>query len=75
MPITREEIESLSVPFVVVSDHSGNNAMVEGFSKNDPLGVGGGILPDNPTVYFKSGGWLLFADFMQHFSLPVKTAE
>jgi hypothetical protein len=60
----------LEVPFVVASKHDGRHATIEGFSKNDPLGVGGGIFPTTPTAYFAGGGWCLLADLFKHWDLP-----
>ncbi len=66
--IERHEIEVLEAPFDVLND-KGERSTVTGFSQNDPLGVGGGMFPDMPTVYFESGGWLLLEDLMRHYSL------
>lgn len=70
MTIREEELVELAAPFKVVSDHDGSEAVIVGFSENDPLGVGGGMFPKMPTVYFESGGWCLLSDFMRHWSLP-----
>jgi hypothetical protein len=64
-----DQIKDLEPPFKVKSKHSKRTAIVIGFSRNDPLGVGGGLLPDMPTVYFEGGGWLLLSDFMDHWEL------
>lgn len=74
MPIAVDEITTVSAPFRVRFDGKrgkpiGKPLTVEGFSENDPLGVGGGILPDFATVYFKGGGWLLLADLLERYSL------
>lgn len=70
MPITREQLVGLEAPFEVIADNDGRRATVTGFSENDPLGVGGGMLPDMPCAYYEGGGWNLVEDMMQHFSLP-----
>jgi len=72
--ITEEEIENIQAPFFIVADckvgpRKGKPKKEVGFSGNDPLGVGGGIFPDNPTVYFKNGGWLLLSDLMRYHSI------
>ncbi|WJI43742.1 hypothetical protein NL532_24355 [Mesorhizobium sp. C120A] len=60
----------LEAPFEVVSKHGHGTATIEGFSKNDPLGVGGGIFPDMPVAYFAGGGWCLLSDLFAHWELP-----
>jgi hypothetical protein len=67
--ITREQLSKLEAPFVVKSVHDGRMATVTGFSKNDPLGVGGGMFPDMPTAYFEGGGWCLLPDLMEHWDI------
>ncbi len=69
MPITETQMKASVAPLQVTSDHDGHPATVEGFSKNDPLGVGGGMFPDFATAYLKGGGWVLVEDLMTHFSL------
>ena len=59
----------MRAPFPVVSKHDGHRAVVKGFSENDPLGVGGGLLPDMPTCHFEGGGWLLAQDLLDNFDL------
>lgn len=61
----------LAAPFTVTSIHRpSEQAVVTGFSENDPLGVGGGMFPDMPTAYFEGGGWCLVADLIEHWDLP-----
>jgi len=70
--ITRKELEGVKCPFYVIADYrkgKGQQSKVIGFSENDPLGVGGGIMVNFPTVYFDSGGWLLLEDFMNNYSI------
>ncbi len=70
MPITVEEMNAATAPFKVELDGKRRvPIIVEGFSENDPLGVGGGIFPDMPAAYLKSGGWLLVKDLMCHYSI------
>ncbi len=55
-----DDILNLDVPFKVRSvRRPRNTAIVTGFSQNDPLGVGGGLLPDMPTAYFEGGGVII----------------
>jgi hypothetical protein len=69
-----DDIKDLEPPFKVRSVHHPRNiAVVTGYSQNDPLGVGGGLLPDMPTVYFKGGGWLLLKDLLEHWELVTRT--
>ena len=79
MPITEQEIKSVSAPFVVAHDYrSGarkgtpkptSSIVVVGFSDNDPLGVGGGMLPNLPTAHFEGGGWVILRDLLKAYSL------
>src|SRR6185437_10616278 len=43
--------------------------IVKGFAANDPLSVGGGLLPDMPICHFEGGGWLLVDDLLNNFDL------
>jgi hypothetical protein len=70
--MTFEELQAQTAPFRVVSVHDGHEAIITGFTKNDPLGVGGGMLPPLATVYFEGGGWLLVVDLLKHFNLPLE---
>ncbi len=71
MPIAVAEIKKLKAPFKVKYDGKKRSKAitVKGFTAQDPLGVGGGLLPDCPTAHFEGGGWLLVRDLMQHYSL------
>jgi hypothetical protein len=70
MMTEQELMDSMPAPFDVVSKNGKQRrATIEGFSKNDPLGVGGGIFPDMPTAYFKGGGWCLVSDLMRHWDI------
>lgn len=60
----------LAAPFSVVSKLGRGTDTIEGFSANDPLGVGGGLLPDMPVAYFSGGGWCLLADLFENWDLP-----
>jgi len=72
MPITEDELRGVKAPFKVRADNDGTVGTVIGFSDNDPLGVGGGMLPDMPTAHFSGGGWCLIQDLMNHQSLIAK---
>jgi len=79
MPITENQIKKAKAPFCVVGDclrgprkglpRKERPSKVIGFSGNDPLNVGGGIFPNNPSVYFEGGGWGLLTDVMQHYTI------
>lgn len=67
--MTREELMSVKAPFKVRTIGKRRISVVIGFTENDPLGVGGGIFPNMPTAYFKSGGWLLVNDLVKNYEL------
>jgi len=69
MTMTRNELMGLQAPFQVIFRGSKKKLTVTGFSQNDPLGVGGGMFPDMPTVYFKNAGWLLVDDLLKHYEI------
>jgi hypothetical protein len=79
MPITTKELLVTKPPYLIVADcRSGKRkglpkkerpSEVVGYSGNDPLKVGGGILQNNPCVYFKNGGWVLLSDFVKNHSI------
>lgn len=65
-----EELKKMKAPFgVVCKIKGGSDGIVIGFKKNDPLGVGGGVFPDIPVVYFKGGGWITVDDLLQNYEL------
>lgn len=70
MPISKTELLKAKIPFYIRADgRKGKPSKVIGISRNDPLGVGGGLFPDFPTVYFEGGGWLLLRDLMRFHSI------
>ena len=69
MTMTKAELYSAVAPFKVRDCKTGKVSTITGFSKNDPLDVGGGLLPDMPVAYFKNGGWLLITDVLEHYKL------
>ena len=80
MPITEQEMKKAKAPFYIKCDcargprkglplKAGDPSKVTGFSDNDPLGVGGGIFDDYPTVYFEKGGWLLVEHLMRYHTI------
>ena len=79
MPITEQQIKTVKAPFYVVGDclrgsrkgqpRKEKPSKVIGFSGNDPLNVGGGLLPNNPSVYFEGGGWGLLTDVMKYHTI------
>ena len=80
MPISKEDIFSQSCPFHVKLDGKrgkpiGKPIEASGFSENDPLGVGGGMLPDMAVVHFKGGGWLLVGSLVEYYSLSPKAGQ
>jgi hypothetical protein len=72
--MTEQELMKMVAPFTAVSKHDGHEVVATGFSQNDPLGVGGGLFPNNPTVHFEKGGWLLVSDFIKNFDLKKESA-
>ena len=81
MPITKDDILKQTCPFYVKLDGKrgkpiGKSIEVSGFSENDPLGVGGWMLPDMPVIHFSTGGWLLVGSLMEYYSLaPMEASE
>lgn len=67
--MTEQELLATQAPFEVVSKHDGTRATITGFSKNDPLGVGGGLIDNMATAYFDGGGWCLVCDLMRHWDM------
>lgn len=67
--MTFSELQSIKVPFDIYNRKHKYIGTVSGYTKNDPLGVGGGLLPDMPCVFTKNGGWLLMADFLNNYVL------
>lgn len=65
-----KDLQKAKAPFdVICTKKGGSGGTVIGFSQNDPLGVGGGILPDMPVAYFQGGGWLLVSDLLRYYEL------
>ncbi len=69
--MTKEDLLKAEAPFLVVKKGGTRTLtlIVEGFTANDPLGVGGGLFPDMPAVFFKGGGWLLVTDLIRNYDL------
>ena len=67
--MTEQELQTATCPFQVRFKGKRKPITVEGFSQNDPLGVGGGIFPDIPVAHFKNGGWLLVSDLLRHYEM------
>ncbi len=74
--MTREELLKQSAPFDVVEKRRKKRVTVRGFAQNDPLGVGGGLMPDIPVVYFKGkndspggGGWVTVEGLLNHYEI------
>ena len=70
-----EDLQGVKAPFDVLSIKDGGRHTIKGFAQNDPLGVGGGIFPDIPVVYFEGGGWLLVDDLLRHYKLAPNKAS
>lgn len=73
--MTREQLMSAKAPFRITDKKGKYCGTVIGFSQNDPLGVGGGIMPDMPTCYFEGGGWLLVEDLLRNHELEHPSAS
>lgn len=71
----RSELLAAKVPFRVRYIGRRRVSTVTGFAANDPLGVGGGILPDMPVAYFKGGGWVLVDDLLRHYEIAAKDSR
>ena len=76
MAITEQQLKKLKAPFqVTLSTRNGkprkNSSPIEvvGFTQNDPLGVGGRMLPDIPVVHFKGGSWITLKDLMRYYCI------
>lgn len=67
--MSNNELMKAKTPFKVRYRGKKRAFIVTGFTQNDPLGVGGGMLPDMPTAHFKSGGWILIADLIEHYEM------
>lgn len=64
-----DELKTISAPFKVRFKGKKKVSIVTGFSQNDPIGVGGGMLPDMACAYFEKGGWILVDDLLKHYEL------
>ena len=67
--MTEQEIQKARAPFDVVPVGGGKKIRIIGFMTNDPLGVGGGMFPNMPTVRVKGGGWMLEKDLVKNYNL------
>ena len=67
----KQELAEQKCPFDVkhIDGKDDDVITVIGFCQNDPLGVGGGMLPDMPVAHFKNGGWMLIADLLTYYEL------
>lgn len=63
------ELKAAVAPFKVQAKGKKKISVVTGFSQNDPLGVGGGMLPPMPCAYFEKGGWILVDDLLELYEL------
>ena len=63
------ELRLATAPFKVKFKGKKKISVVTGFSQNDPLGVGGGMLPDMPCAFFEKGGWVLVDDLIKHYDM------
>lgn len=70
-----KDLQNVKAPFDVLSIKDGSRHTIKGFAQNDPLGVGGGLLPDIPVVYFEGGGWLLVSDLLRHYEIAPNKAR
>lgn len=69
-----KDLQNVKAPFDVLSIKDGSRHTIKGFAQNDPLGVGGGLFPDIPVVYFEGGGWLLVSDLLRHYEIAPNKA-
>lgn len=70
LKMNMEDLKNVKAPFDVVCKlRAGSDGTVIGFAQNDPLGVGGGIFPNIPVVYFKGGGWITVDDLIRNYEL------
>ena len=69
--MTKEELFKQLTPFDVIEKGKRKRITVEGFTENDPLGVGGRLFPNMPTAYFKDGGWLLVESLLDNYDLAL----